>query len=76
MSGGTSCKCDEGKKPIAQRPWVVDVYRSNYSAFNGYRNTSSAYSAVRCTACGACWRTKAAYVESFLASPTVYRPAQ
>jgi hypothetical protein len=66
MSGGTSCKCSEGKKPVAQRAWVVDTYGGNNSAFNGYRFQSSDYSAMRCTACGACWRTKANYVATFV----------
>jgi hypothetical protein len=56
MSGGTACKC----KPRTVR---VLQYRSNHSAFNGYRHTRSAYSAVECVTCGARWRTKAAYVE-------------
>jgi hypothetical protein len=48
----------------AHRPaWRVEVRRANYSAFNGYRRTPSAYSQLRCGECGAVWRTKAAYVD-------------
>lgn len=64
MSGGTACKCEEGRKPLNTRPWVVTCYRGNYSAFNGNRFMPSDYSAIRCEACGACWRTKADYVYS------------
>lgn len=42
--------------------WVVVVRNANFSAFNGYRRTTSAYSLIRCPACGRSWRTKAAYV--------------
>lgn len=42
--------------------WVVVVRNGNYSAFNGYRFTPSAYSLVRCRADGMIWRTRAAYV--------------
>lgn len=42
--------------------WLVVDYMVNRSAFNGYRQTPSAYSAVRCLRCGSVWRTKAAYV--------------
>ena len=41
---------------------VVTRY-GNYSAFNGYRFTSSDYSSCRCEVCGTYWRTNAAYVE-------------
>lgn len=50
-------------KERTHRPtWRVVIRRANYSAFNGGRRTPSAYSLVRCTECGAAWRTKAAYV--------------
>lgn len=44
--------------------WTVTVREANYSAFNGYRRTPSAYSEVRCMICGRRWRTKAAYVKT------------
>jgi len=37
------------------------VLHGNRSAFSGYRWTPSGYSQVRCHACGAVWRTRAAY---------------
>lgn len=45
--------------------WVVLQRKCNFSAFNGYRRTRSAYSSVECQApgCGRVWRTKAAYVD-------------
>jgi hypothetical protein len=64
VSGGRVCRCDERRKPLAERRWLVDTYKGNYSAFNGYRLARSDYSAVRCGACGACWRTRADYVDS------------
>lgn len=64
MSGGVCCQCDERKKPMTARAWVVLHYKCNYSAFNGYRYTPSKYSEVRCTVCGVRWRTTAAYVET------------
>ena len=57
MSGGTACKCTPRSVVVLQR-------RANYSAFSGYRRTSSDYSLVRCTECRTTWRTKAAYVDS------------
>jgi len=42
--------------------WVCTTYKANYSAFNGWAYAPSDYSAVRCTKCGSCWRTKAEYV--------------
>jgi hypothetical protein len=44
--------------------WRVVQRHGNASAFSGYHWTSSAYSGVRCLACGRFWRTKAAYVET------------
>lgn len=41
--------------------WRVLTRNGNYSAFSGYRFTSSSYSALCCGRCGAHWRTKAAY---------------
>lgn len=60
MSGGTVCRC----RPQNRKYWVITAYKSNCSAFNGNRLTRSDYSAIRCMACDACWRTKAAYVEA------------
>ena len=48
--------------------WLVNVYRANYSAFNGGHRTPSDYSEVRCARCGRVWRTKAAYVEDLARS--------
>jgi len=58
-----SCQCPERSKPVEQRAWVVTQRECNHSAFNGYHETPSDYSALRCLACGAVWRTKAKYVE-------------
>lgn len=44
--------------------WRVVQRNCNHSAFNGYRQTPSAYSAVKCLICCRTWRTKAAYVAS------------
>lgn len=64
MSGGISCKC-AGHRTRAFRlaNWVIVQWRSNRSAFNGYRRTSSDYSEIRCNQCGTFWRTKAGYVD-------------
>lgn len=43
--------------------WEVWTRNGNYSAFNGYRFTPSAYSQVHCRRCGKVWRTKAKYVD-------------
>lgn len=56
MSQGKSCRCPRTFFRVMTR-------KANYSAFNGYRCTPSDYSAVRCMCCGACWRTKAAWVD-------------
>lgn len=60
MSQGTHCTC----KPRDKKNWVVVDRHCNYSAFNGYRGTHSAYSAVRCLVCLFSWRTKSDYVAS------------
>lgn len=57
MSQGIACKCPRTNLEVVTR-------RGNYSAFSGYRFTPSKYSDVRCTKCGARWRTDAAYVSS------------
>jgi hypothetical protein len=53
--------------------WSVRVRRANYSAFNGYRRTPSAYSLVHCPKClpplGSLWRTRAAYVDALPDAP-------
>jgi hypothetical protein len=61
VSGGTFCVC---KLHYAARlvHWKIVQYRSNHSAFNGYRETTSNYSEIMCTKCKYSWRTKAAYV--------------
>jgi len=63
MSQGTACQCPEREKPVKERAWVVWMRRCNYSAFNGYHYTPSDYSAVKCRACGANWRTNAQFVD-------------
>ena len=64
MSGGPVCLC--GFKTLEEKinSWRVVHYHCNYSAFSGWRKTSSDYSAIECTQCGRAWRTKAGYVES------------
>ena len=58
-----TCDCVERQKSHPEdRNWVVIDRNRNYSAFNGYRYDWSRYSAINCHTCGACWRTKAAYV--------------
>lgn len=49
--------------------WVVRVRRGNYSAFNGYRFTPSAYSEVSCLDCDARWRSKARYIDGLPLKP-------
>lgn len=69
MSAGVSCKCianlesNADKAVFRQKQWRVIKRNYNNSAFNGYQRTFSDYSTVTCMACGAVWRTKAAYVE-------------
>lgn len=57
MSGQNVCKC-------APRNVVVTKRHYNRSAFNGYRDTYSDYSEVRCMDCGQFWRTNAKWVET------------
>lgn len=63
MSVSFGCKCDERRKPAADRRWVVMQRRCNHSKFNGSRWTSSDYSEIVCLSCFACGRTKAGYVD-------------
>lgn len=67
MSGGAACCC--GARATAEgreRYWRIVQYRCNHSSFNGCRKTRSDYSGLRCLACGAYWRTRAAYVDRLL----------
>lgn len=59
VSDGLACR-DRGHRDF----WVVVIRNAHYSAFSGNRRTWSPYSLVRCTQCGAAWRTKAAFVSS------------
>lgn len=61
MSGGTRCRCPESKKPLKERAWICTQYKSNRSAFSGYRYTPSNWSAIVCRGCHRMWRTKADY---------------
>lgn len=60
MSQGTACHVREHRE---QGRWVVLQRHCNRSAFNGWRETWSHYSEIRCLECGAIWRTRAPYVE-------------
>lgn len=62
MRRGYSSKADACKDKAHRPFWEVVVRNGNYSAFNGYHFTPSDYSLVRCTSCGALWRTKAKFV--------------
>lgn len=61
MSQGNGCTCP-GTRDEKIKNWVVVHYRCNYSAFSGYKRTTSDYSAVKCLKCLSRWRTKADYV--------------
>lgn len=61
---GFSCHCEERRKPVTERRWVVLQRLGNASAFNGYRWQSSRWSLVACLNCGASGRTKAEFVHS------------
>jgi hypothetical protein len=63
MSAGGACKCVQRSLPISERAWEVTNREANYSAFNGYHRTPSAYSELHCWACGARWRSNAGYVK-------------
>ena len=64
MAPSFSCHCEERKKPVHERNWVVTQRHCHHSAFAGYHKTLSDYSTVRCKTCGASGRTKADYVYS------------
>jgi hypothetical protein len=65
MSQGVFCR-----NPVEHRScWTVIQRHSRCSAFDGYRHMWSPYSAVRCSTCGAVWRTKAAYVAALPNAP-------
>jgi hypothetical protein len=57
MASGIACRDDAHRQY-----WRVLMRNANRSAFNGYRRTTSDYSAVHCPVCHLAWRTKAAYV--------------
>lgn len=62
MSAGVYCRCSERSVPLERRRWVVVQRYCNHSAFNGYHETLSLWSSVRCLICWGIWRTKANYV--------------
>lgn len=62
MSVSFGCNCQERKKPVNQRNWVVIKRNYSCSAFNGYHCKHSDYSTVYCRSCHAVGRTKAKYV--------------
>lgn len=61
MSKGTACRC-RGTREEKLKNWVIIQYKCNHSAFNGYKQTPSDYSCIRCMVCGSVWRTKSDYV--------------
>lgn len=63
MADSFDCNCEERRKPVKERAWVVRKRYCHYSAFGGYRRTPSQYSTVSCLKCGAIGRTKAKYVQ-------------
>lgn len=64
MSCGQACKCDGRlSDDFRKKNWVIAQFMSNRSAFNGYHETSSNYSEVRCLKCGRFWRTMAKYIK-------------
>jgi len=58
-----TCVCEERKKSVYVREWIVLDRKCNFSAFNGYRYASSDYSKIHCRKCLSVWRTKAKYVD-------------
>jgi len=64
MSGHNKCSCGRGRRDHTDL--VVLTRKGNFSAFNGYRWTPSAYSCVKCVrpGCPGMWRTKDAYVDN------------
>ena len=65
MSVSFNCHCDERKKPIQKRKWVVVERQCNYSHFESPKGEwhPSDYSLIICKTCSALGRTKAHYVE-------------
>jgi hypothetical protein len=60
MSGSKACPGKPRNVAGSEHRHVVSNRYGNYSAFNGYRWTPSAYSEVACLDTGDRWRTKAA----------------
>lgn len=69
MAATFNCKCPERAKPVAERSWYVVARNCHHSAFNGYHQTSSDWSTVRCAACCCIGRTKAGYVPQLPNAP-------
>lgn len=64
MSVSFSCHCDERKKPVEERDWIVLTRKGNYSYFEYPKGQfhRSDYSTVYCRTCRVMGRTKAKYV--------------
>lgn len=65
MSKGIACKCP-GTRKDKMKNWTILQYKSNQSAFSGYKTTPSDYSSLRCTKCNSIWRTKSPYVDELI----------
>ena len=63
MRGMRLTGCDKCAIQTESPPVMVTARECNYSAFNGYHRTPSAYSQVRCIWCQSTWRTKAKHVD-------------
>lgn len=57
--GGPHACLDPEHKP----EWKVTQRNGNASAFNGYHWQWSAYSRIKCFACGLTWRSKGKFVD-------------
>jgi len=69
-----NCHCEERKKPVRERRWVVVHRYHNHSHFEYPKGAAhpSDYSTVRCLSCGAIGRTKAKYVDFLKDDPEAW----
>jgi len=65
--------CEKCRNPLENPEAVIVTHRcARRSAFDGYQERRSDWSAVQCVWCGVSWRTKAKYVSARKNAPEKY----
>lgn len=63
MATHFNCVCEERKKQIHDRAWVITEYKWNSGAFVSGGGEYSDWSSILCLECGSSGRSKSKYVD-------------